>query len=78
MHKKNSRCASKQSRFFLKRDFFFEIFDTKICDNQKKLFDYLQFLFNFHVDDYKSQRVNKKNQLNDDIFKFCNRYKICL
>ena len=76
MHKKNSRHASKQSEFPAKRGFSFEISNTKTCDNQKELFDHSQFSFDSRVDDYKSQRVDKKNQSNDNIFEFHNRYKI--
>ena len=68
--KKNSRRASKQSEFLTKRGFFFEISDTEICDNQKKLFDHLQFLFDSHVENYRPQRVDKKNQSNDNILNF--------
>ena len=78
MYKKNLCYTSKQSEFFTKRGFFFEIPDTEICDNQKKLFDYSQFLFDFHVDNYRPQRVNKNNQLNDNIFEFHNHYKVFL
>ena len=69
---------SKQSGFFAKRGFFFEISDTETCDNQKELFDYSQFLFDSRVDDYRSQRVDKKNQSDDNIFEFHNRHKIFL
>ena len=78
MHKKNSRYASKQSEFFTKRGFFFEIFDTKTCDNQKGLFDHSQFSSDFHVDGYRPQRVDKKNQSDNDFFKPCNHHKIFL
>ena len=67
---------SKQSEFSTKRGFSFEISDTETCDNQKKLFNHSQFLFDFHADDYKPQRVDKKNQSNDSIFEFHNRHKI--
>ena len=64
MHKKNSCHASEQSEFPMKRVFFFEISDIEACDNQKKLFNHLQFLFDSHIDDYKSQFVDKKiNQI---------------
>ena len=76
MHKKNSRYTSKQSEFLTKRDFFFEISDTETCDNPKKLFDHSQFSFDSHIDNYKPQRVNKKNQSNDNIFEFHNCHKI--
>ena len=75
MYKKNIRHMSKQLEFFTKRDFSFEISDTETCDNQKKLFDYSQFSFDFRVDDYRPQRVDKKNQLNDNIFEFHNCHK---
>ena len=65
-------------RILRKTRFFFETSDIETCNNQKKLFDYSQFLFDFHVDNYKSQRVNKKNQLNDNIFEFHNHHKIFL
>ena len=76
MHKKNLYFTSNQSGFSTKHDFFFEIFDIKTCNNQKKLFDYSQFSFDSCVDGYRPQRVNKKNQSNDDIFEFHNRHKI--
>ena len=76
--KKNLGHTSKQSEFSARRGFFFEISDIKTCDNQKKLFDYSQFLFDSRDDDYRPQRVDKKNQLNDNIFEFCSRHKIFL
>ena len=76
--KKNSRCASKQSGFSAKHGFFFETLDTETCNNQKKLFDHSQFSFDFRVDDYRPQRVNKKNQSDGDIFEFHSRHKIFL
>ena len=74
--KKNSRRASKQSEFSAKHDFSFEIPNTKTCDNQKKLFDYSQFSFDSRADDYRPQRVDKKNRSDDNIFKSRNRHKI--
>ena len=73
---KNSRCASKQSEFSAKRGFFLETSDTETCDNQKKLFDHSQFSFDSRVDNYRPQRVDKRNQLNGDIFEFYNCHKI--
>ena len=67
---------SKQSGFFTKRDFFLEIPDIKTCDNQKELFDHSQFSFDSHADDYRPQRIDKKNQSNDNIFKFYSRHKV--
>ena len=43
--KRNLCCASKQSGFFTKHGFFFEISDTEICDNQK---NYL-IIHNFYL-----------------------------
>ena len=67
---------SKQSEFFAKRGFSFEISDIGICDNQKELFDYSQFSFDSHVDGYRPQRVNKRNRSDSDIFEFRNRHKL--
>ena len=74
--KRNLRHTSKQSGFSARHGFFFKTSDTETCDNQKKLFDYSQFSFDFHADDYRSQRVDKRNRLNDNIFEFHNRHKV--
>ena len=76
MHKKKLMSYVKTIRIPHKTRFFFEIPDTETCDNQKELLDHSQFSFNFHVDDYRSQCVNKKNQSNDDIFEFHNHHKV--
>ena len=73
---RNSRRASKRPRFPAKRGFFFETSDTETCDNQKELFDHSQFSFDSRADDYRPQRVDKKNRSDDNIFKSRNRHKI--
>ena len=73
---KNSRRASKQSEFPARRGFSFETSDTETCDNQKELFDHPQFSFDPRVDDYRPQRVDKRNRPNGDILEFHNRHKI--
>ena len=78
MHKKKLTLCVKTIRIFRTTRFFFEIPDTEACDNQKKLFDHLQFSFDSHADNYRPQRVDKRNQSNGDIFEFCNRHKVFL
>ena len=74
--KRNSRCASKRPGFPAKRGFSFETPDTEICDNQKELFNHSQFLFDSRADDYRPQRVDKRNWPDGDIFESHNRHKI--
>ena len=78
MYKKKLMLCIKIIKTLRKTRFFFETSDTKTCDNQKKLFDYSQFLFDLRVGNYKPQRVDKKNQSDDNIFEFCNCHKIFL
>ena len=73
---KNLRHTSKRPEFSAKRGFSFETSDTEACDNQKELFDHSQFSFDFHADDYRPQRVDKRNRSNGDIFEFHSRHKI--
>ena len=60
MHKKTYVVHQNNKNSPQNAVFISEIPDTETYDNQKKLFDYLQFLFNFYADDYRPQRVNKK------------------